>query len=112
MATDILAFIDGALADYAVSKDAMRWTPDPPSPPRPVFVIAPNRRWFLSWRFQSGIPAGQAVYVRTEQQVLGLNGADIVIVDWHECRGETLHAVTAARCMAVAGQATVRYASA
>lgn len=112
MATDILALIDGALEDFTVSDKAMRWAPDPPVPPRPVFVIAPDRRWFLSWCSRSGIPAGQAVYVRTEQQVLGLNGADIVIVDWHECRGETIHAITAARCMAVAGQATVRYASA
>lgn len=29
--TDILAQIDGAITDYSVSPDAMRWTPDAPT---------------------------------------------------------------------------------
>lgn len=30
MSRDIIEAIDGALEDWAVSEDAMRWTPDPP----------------------------------------------------------------------------------
>jgi cytochrome c1 len=35
-APDILDLIDGALADYGTSDDAMRWTPDPPPAPLPA----------------------------------------------------------------------------
>jgi hypothetical protein len=31
---DITDVIDNALRDYSVSGDAMRWTPEPPAPPR------------------------------------------------------------------------------
>lgn len=48
-APDILAAIDGALADYAASDDAMRWSPEPP---RVICdggdVLWPERRWYES----------------------------------------------------------------
>ena len=34
MSGDILDQIDGAIDDWSVSQDAMRWTPEPPSPPQ------------------------------------------------------------------------------
>lgn len=34
--TDILDLIDNALADYELSGDAMRWTPDPPKVRPPI----------------------------------------------------------------------------
>jgi hypothetical protein len=36
MATDILDVIDGALADYATSDDAMRWMPPDSRAPEPI----------------------------------------------------------------------------
>jgi hypothetical protein len=41
----VLDTIDGALADWSTSGDAMRWTPDEPreaKPARPVLVPAPD----------------------------------------------------------------------
>jgi len=45
--TDILSLIDGALGDYQVSRDAMRWTPDDPlaEEPAPVAPVATRVAW-------------------------------------------------------------------
>ncbi len=34
--TDVLDLIDGAIRDWEIGSDAMRWTPEPPLPPRPA----------------------------------------------------------------------------
>jgi len=42
----VLAAIDGALADYTVSGDAMRWTPEPVEPKGPVLSLDEGQLWF------------------------------------------------------------------
>jgi hypothetical protein len=43
MSGDILDTIDGALHDYAMSADAMRWTPDPPTRAGSQFDLTPEQ---------------------------------------------------------------------
>lgn len=50
---DVLAAIDGAISDWEVSPDAMRWTPDPAEPAalpfssEPIMDAGPYFRFYL-----------------------------------------------------------------
>lgn len=59
----VLAAIDGALADHAVSGDAMRWTPTPPveEPVRPQTRYLSDREW-LVYQMARGLAVPPAIH--------------------------------------------------
>jgi hypothetical protein len=68
-ADDVLAAIDGSLQDYAVSADAMRWTPETPRSPdeavRP-YLTADGGPVRGHWAFTLRRPPDRPLWIRAE----------------------------------------------